>query len=272
MYQISEFSKLTFISVRMLRYYDKNDVFKPIYVDTSNGYRYYSASQIPTLNRIKTLRDFGFTVQEIKYCLSLNEQEFLSVIKEKEASLTTELIEKETILKRIQRFNSTSELTSHFEIDVALKSIPSLSVLSLRKIIPTYFHESELWLELTALIKEKKIVIPFEYLSFAIFYDNDYRDIDVDVEIAVTIPVTIPVEFPFSSYELAGYPLAASIMVIGSYQNIDPTYQEFAKWLENHSEYKMIGNTRQIAHKGPWSTENENEYITELLIPIEKRK
>jgi DNA-binding transcriptional MerR regulator len=42
MFKIGEFSKLTQVSIRMLRYYDEMDVFKPLIVDESTGYRMYS--------------------------------------------------------------------------------------------------------------------------------------------------------------------------------------------------------------------------------------
>jgi hypothetical protein len=39
---IGEFSALTRISVRMLRYYDTHGVLCPAYVDDETGYRWYS--------------------------------------------------------------------------------------------------------------------------------------------------------------------------------------------------------------------------------------
>lgn len=37
MFKIGEFSKLTQVSVRMLRYYDENDLLKPAYIDACSG-------------------------------------------------------------------------------------------------------------------------------------------------------------------------------------------------------------------------------------------
>lgn len=45
MFKIGEFSKLTQVSIRMLRYYDEMDVFKPLKVDESTGYRMYSVGR-----------------------------------------------------------------------------------------------------------------------------------------------------------------------------------------------------------------------------------
>ena len=41
MLKIGEFSKLSRISIRMLRYYDDIGLIKPYFIDPVNGYRYY---------------------------------------------------------------------------------------------------------------------------------------------------------------------------------------------------------------------------------------
>ena len=51
MFKIGEFSKLTQVSIRMLRYYDENDLLKPAQTDPFSGYRLYSVEQIPRLQR-----------------------------------------------------------------------------------------------------------------------------------------------------------------------------------------------------------------------------
>ena len=51
MFKIGEFSKLSQVSIRMLRYYDEMGLLKPDRIDTFTGYRLYSAAQCP--NSIK---------------------------------------------------------------------------------------------------------------------------------------------------------------------------------------------------------------------------
>ena len=66
MFKIGEFSTITHVSIRMLRYYDEIGLFKPIEVDHFTSYRYYSAKQIPTLNTIVSLKYLGFNLNEIR--------------------------------------------------------------------------------------------------------------------------------------------------------------------------------------------------------------
>ncbi|MDK2807386.1 MAG: hypothetical protein PWP24_115 [Clostridiales bacterium] len=69
MFKIGEFSKITQVSVRMLRYYDEQKLLEPAMIDETNGYRFYLAKQIDQLNRIILLRNMGFGVKEIKALL-----------------------------------------------------------------------------------------------------------------------------------------------------------------------------------------------------------
>ena len=60
MLKIGEFSKLSRVSVRMLRHYDEVGLLAPSEVDPMTGYRYYSERQLITAGRIAALRALGF--------------------------------------------------------------------------------------------------------------------------------------------------------------------------------------------------------------------
>ncbi|MGL5100358.1 MAG: FAD-dependent oxidoreductase, partial [Fusobacteriaceae bacterium] len=65
-YLIGEIAKITGLSNKTLRHYDENNILKPDYVDPNNGYRYYSEYQILKLQNIITLKNNGFSLEEIK--------------------------------------------------------------------------------------------------------------------------------------------------------------------------------------------------------------
>lgn len=66
MLRIGEFSKLTGIPIRTLRYYDEIDLFKPADIDLFTDYRYYNEEQVEDLNLINELKKVGFSLEEIK--------------------------------------------------------------------------------------------------------------------------------------------------------------------------------------------------------------
>ncbi|CAM4353194.1 MerR family transcriptional regulator [Paenibacillus sp. MB22_1] len=56
MFKISEFSKLSQVPVKTLRFYDQLDLLKPAYKDQQSGYRYYTSEQLLVLHRILALK------------------------------------------------------------------------------------------------------------------------------------------------------------------------------------------------------------------------
>ena len=65
MLKIGEFSKLSRISIRMLRHYDEIGLLRPVTIDAFTGYRYYGEDQLPLAGRIAALRDMGFGLSAI---------------------------------------------------------------------------------------------------------------------------------------------------------------------------------------------------------------
>src|SRR6266511_4168157 len=70
MFRIGDFSKLTRVSVKALRFYDEVGLLKPTYVDRDTGYRYYSATLLPRLNRILAFKELGLSLAEIIHLLA----------------------------------------------------------------------------------------------------------------------------------------------------------------------------------------------------------
>ncbi|HEY4723320.1 MAG TPA: helix-turn-helix domain-containing protein, partial [Anaerolineae bacterium] len=70
MFKIGDFSKLSQVSVKTLRYYDEIGLLRPGEIDRFTGYRYYSADQLHRLNRILALKDLGLTLEQIDQLLN----------------------------------------------------------------------------------------------------------------------------------------------------------------------------------------------------------
>lgn len=74
MLKIGDFSKLSRISIRMLRHYDEIGLLKPEMVDEMTQYRYYSEAQLPIAGRIQTLKRLGFRLTAIDEILKKYEE------------------------------------------------------------------------------------------------------------------------------------------------------------------------------------------------------
>ncbi len=69
MFQIGTFSKIAQVSGRLLRYYDEIGLLSPEATDPETGYRYYSARQLPRLNRILVLKEVFLVLENIRECV-----------------------------------------------------------------------------------------------------------------------------------------------------------------------------------------------------------
>ena len=64
MYKIGEFSILSKTTVKTLRYYEKENLLIPAYIDKETGYRYYETSQLIDLSKIISLRQIGMSIKD----------------------------------------------------------------------------------------------------------------------------------------------------------------------------------------------------------------
>ena len=66
MLKIGEFSKLSYLTIKALRFYEKEGLLIPQKVDQKTGYRFYKTSQLTDAAMIKSYRQLGLTIEEIK--------------------------------------------------------------------------------------------------------------------------------------------------------------------------------------------------------------
>lgn len=71
MLKIGDFSKLSRVSIRMLRHYDDIGLLKPAEIDEFTGYRYYCEEQLFIAGRIAALKDMGFALADIVRILEI---------------------------------------------------------------------------------------------------------------------------------------------------------------------------------------------------------
>src|SRR5262249_27003370 len=104
MFKIGEFSKIAQVSGRLLRFYDEIGLFKPQYIELETGYRYYSAGQLPRLNRILALKELGLSLEQIQRLLQANigPEDIRQMYLERKAQLEQSLREELARLQQVQ--------------------------------------------------------------------------------------------------------------------------------------------------------------------------
>ncbi len=64
-YSSGEFARMAGVSVRTIRFYDKQNILKPSYVKPS-GARFYTDSDLARLQQILLLKYLGFSLDDIR--------------------------------------------------------------------------------------------------------------------------------------------------------------------------------------------------------------
>lgn len=74
MLTIGEFSSICRVSTKTLRYYAEIGLILPEEINPENGYRYYSMKQLKTMLLINRLKEYHFSLEEIKAILESEER------------------------------------------------------------------------------------------------------------------------------------------------------------------------------------------------------
>lgn len=140
MLKIGTFSKLSRLSIRMLRRYDELGLLQPVHTDPFTGYRYYREEQLTTAGRIAALRDMGFGLSAIGALLEDGGREELDRrLAEQQRVLEALLAETRQRLRLLETARAQLRKDeSTMEYSVTLKNLPQRRAACVRMTLPSY--------------------------------------------------------------------------------------------------------------------------------------
>lgn len=271
MLKIGDFSKLSRLSIRMLRYYDELGLLRPEWVDRETGYRYYSESQLSAAGRILMFREMGFGLQTMGELLdACGDPERLSqFLRLKRSELQEERTELDSRLQRLENALNRigkDELTMKYE--VTMKTLPERYVASVRDILPAYDYEGRLWHTLMKETAPLGLKEAEPCLTFGFYHNEEGQEQNVDVEIQMTV------EGKYENTEHVVFKTMppvrfASATYTGSYDYIAEASAAVAQWMRDNG-YALDGAPFAIYHVSPHETQNPDELVTEMCYPVKK--
>ena len=271
MLKIGDFSKLSKVSIYMLRHYDKLGLLVPAYVDESNGYRYYEEKQLTTANQIQALKAMGLgltAIGEIIYKYHDNDSlsGYLSIeadrMRRAAEELQRQIRQIDTTITALQR----RESLMRYRIEI--KEVPKRLVMCTRDRIPAYDHEGELWSRLVEVQQRQNLSpAPLSY-QMAIFHDGGFveHDVDVEVQMAVTQRGCDTERVKFKEVESF---LAVILIYEGSYDLITQINETIASWVQDNG-YAFCGPHFNIYHVSPQTETDAEKMVTEVGFPVKK--
>ena len=267
MFKIGDFSKLSQVTVTALRLYDRLGLLKPARIDEFTGYRYYSAQQLPQLNRILAFKDLGFSLEQIAKLLDehLSPAEIRGMLRIKQAELQ-QLVEKEQArLSRVEvKLKQIEQENTMPDYEVVLKKVEPIKVGAIREILPNYASIGGLYDELLGYFKQQGVKAG--YYCGGIWHDCEYKDSDVDGEAVISLDAEMIGNERIKIYELPAIEKMACLVHNGSYNTINQAYNVLLSWIEANN-YKVIDSNREVYIVGGKELNNDS-FVTEVQFPV----
>ncbi len=271
MFSIGEFARHGRISVRMLRHYDAMGLLQPAYVDPATAYRFYQARQLSDLNRIIALKDLGFTLEQVRAILDqqIGAAELRGMLMLRRAEINAQITAETARLARVEARLLTIEDESRAPVDgVVIKRLAPVRVAE-RTGTAASFQPEDISPVIQPLYRDLfermcSVGLDCSGPGIAYYEDSSTENGAVVVHAAVEVAAQ-PGERPgFSVVDLPEVDRAATIIHHGSMDDVLPTGQALARWIDA-SGHRSVGYLRELMVE--WSPDPE-QWVTELQQPI----
>jgi DNA-binding transcriptional MerR regulator len=281
MFKIGDFSRFSRVSVKMLRHYDELGLLKPTQIDRQTGYRYYTADQLPRLNRIIALKDLGFTLDQIRDLLddSLTAEQLRGMLLLKRGEAEQRLADEQARLGRIEarlrQIEREQTLPLH---EVVLCHVDSRLYATIRRTVPQMAGQVEPMFDqveaYAAQFAARAAVAPL-----MLCHDREYREQDLDLEVAVPLLTHIPASDAVNVRVIEGGTMACMVYT-GAYKTLEVATQSIMLWIDANG-YRVAGATREVYLRfgantehytlpTSYLTDDPSQFVTELQIPVMK--
>ena len=268
MLKIGEFSKLSRVSIRMLRHYDDIGLLNPVYIDNFTGYRYYSPEQLPVVGRITALRDMGFTLASIVKILEIYEdrEQLDMYLADRQLELKEIMETTGHQMRLLDTARERLRKEQNMSYDVSIKTIPERYAATVHMTIPHYEDEGMVWQVLNEETGPLNITPAEPCLVAAEYLDDEYKEEDVELIAWKTVKGSYP-DTEHVKFKTLPAVKVASCMVKGGYEQMPEVYGAVISWV-NDNGYECAGPMFNIYHVSPHETQNQDEFVTEVCYAV----
>lgn len=125
--RIGDLAKRTGLSIRTLHYYDEIGLLSPSHRNNA-GHRFYGDQDIIQLQQILSLRQLGFSLDEIRDCLQSPEYSLPQVIELHRTRVREQLALSRTLLKRLDAIAQELETTHAIAVENLIEAMETISM------------------------------------------------------------------------------------------------------------------------------------------------
>ncbi|MEM7033322.1 MAG: MerR family transcriptional regulator [Chloroflexota bacterium] len=275
MFKIGEFSQIAQVSDNLLRHYDAIDLLKPIHIDEWTGYRYYSASQLPQLNRILALKDLGLSLDEARQVLADNiaTSEIRHILTNQklqiEQMIRVEKMRLHRVEARLQQIESEGSIDN---LEIIVRHIPAQPFLAMDYRLRLLDDAPDFVRAVTSRVE--KVIGKRRLKHFAaIFHYDGFSDENVDVEAGMILSEANDVQIAFDNtifFTLRELPEVNQVVTLVQHEKnhiLFHAYAALGRWLELNN-YQLSGAARKL-YLTPPDPQEEDSALVEIQFPIQ---
>lgn len=271
MIRIGDFSQLSRVPIKTLRYYDEVGLLKPVRVDDFTGYRYYEHEQIARLNRILALKDLGFSLEQIGQLLDagLSSEQMRGMLILRQSEIRQRVQEEAERLARVEaRLRQIEQENEMSKYDVVVKHVDAIRIASVRGVVPTPPDQGSLWGELGQMLAKQGIKPVGACLS--LYHDEEHKERDWDIEVCEPVAGDVTASVGMNVYELPAAPSMVCAIHHGPFQALNQAYDALTKWIDENG-YRISGPIREV-YLRPSDNDSQNDpnTVTEIQVPVTK--
>ena len=267
-FSIGEFSRITELSIKSLRLYHEKGILLPVEIDEFTGYRYYDEANYETAKSIKILKEYDFSLAEIKEILDecKDESDILKQLQNKLKDIEKKVSRYNEISRSIESIiqkERESKMKTKEEFEVEEKEIDTILIAGYR--MKGKYNEVGKAFSLLA----KKFGRNISGKAMNLYYDGEYKEEDADFEPSFPVRKGKDEE-GISVRELRGG-RCVSLIHKGAYDTLSQSYKKLYTYLKE-KKYRTTIPTREVYIKGTGMIfkGNPNNYLTEIQFFIEE--
>ena len=267
MFSIGEFSKITGLTVKTLRFYHEQGLLAPSAIDEQSGYRYYDKSKIERARIITYLRSLDFSLNEIADILRPDgdDSQLVEVMERQRAVIEEKMRRYRKVVLSLDQFiaeeREARKIVAQASFEVREKVVDPMLIAGVR-MKGRYADCGKGFAQIG-----KQFGRHICGNAFLLHYDSEYREDDADFEACMPIRKGKTAD-GISVRELPGGRCVALVHK-GPYKQLSRSYAKILGYIKDKG-YEVAMPTREVYLKGPGMIfkGNPRNYLTEIQILI----
>jgi DNA-binding transcriptional MerR regulator/effector-binding domain-containing protein len=264
MYGIGEFSKITGLSVKTLRFYHEQGLLVPSAIDEQTGYRYYGPQLAETARIVTRLRALEFSLADIAEMLAKHDDEsdILDYLQRHRETIQAKLRQYRQISQALDKIITQEREVRHSaSFEIQEKSVPAMLIAGIR-MKGRYCDCGPAFAKLGRRCGFRICGKPM-----LLIYDMEYREEDADFEPCMPVRGGKSAD-GIDVRELPGG-RAVTLLHQGPYDELGRSYAKVLDYVKRQG-CEIQTPCREVYLKGPGMIfkGNPKKYLTEIQMLI----